>query len=233
MIKVDQQEAPSDERLKGWIESWAAGRKGFHREMPYEALVEFFPRFTEGLNLTATPRVLVPLCGKSVDLSWLASQGLQVCGAEGVPQAIQELFGELGVEAQREQLEKRSSYHHGALSIVDGDFLTLDADEVGCFDLCWDRASMIALPEKLRSLYVERIISLVKPGGKVLLVTYEIERDPTIGPPYLVSEEEVQSRYAPFAKVECLRRVPWGEIGGARSAEATFLITRHHTDSSP
>ena len=195
--------------------------------------MEFFPRLIEGLNFDEAPRALVPLCGKSVDLSWLTEQQLQVYGAEGVPQAIQELFDELGVAAERQQLEKRSRYHHGALSVVDGDFLTLDAAEVGRFDLCWDRASMIALPEKLRGLYVERIVSLLKPGGRVLLVTYEIERDPTIGPPYLVSEEEVQARYAPFAKVECLRRVPWGEIGGARSAEATFLITRHHDDSSP
>ncbi len=216
-----------DERLRGWVESWAEGRRGFHRADPYDALVDFFPLLTEGLTLDQSCRALVPLCGKSVDLPWLSDQGVSVLGAEGVPQAIEEFFEERGVQATQRELAHRSLYEHERISIVDGDFLTLDEAEVGRFDFCWDRASMIALPENLRGLYVERLCALLKQGGRILLVTYETARDPQIGPPYLVTEAEVRERYAPFGTVECLQRKAWGEIAGVTSAEATFLITLH------
>lgn len=36
------------------------------------------------------PRVLVPLCGKSVDMVFLSQKGYRVLGVEGVRQAVEE-----------------------------------------------------------------------------------------------------------------------------------------------
>ncbi|WP_261863761.1 hypothetical protein [Psychrobacter sp. JCM 18900] len=51
-------------------------------------LIEYFNR----LNLTAGSRIFVPLCGKSIDMVWLATQGYDVVGVELVETAVQEFF---------------------------------------------------------------------------------------------------------------------------------------------
>ena len=56
-----------------WIERWKEGRIGFHRAGVNPQLVEHHAR-----ALGETKRVLVPLCGKSEDLAWLAASGHEV-----------------------------------------------------------------------------------------------------------------------------------------------------------
>ena len=52
-----------------WLERWQLGRIGFHRDEANPRLVEQRSFFNDCL------RVLVPLCGKSHDLDWLAAHG--------------------------------------------------------------------------------------------------------------------------------------------------------------
>jgi thiopurine S-methyltransferase len=62
-----------------WHNRWQSQNiKGFHLPTPNPLLVRHFP----ALGLPKGARVFVPLCGKSVDLPWLASQGYRVAGAE-------------------------------------------------------------------------------------------------------------------------------------------------------
>ena len=76
-----------------WQKGWEAGRYseagiGFHHAAPNPHLLAF-----EELLLPAR-RVLVPLCGKSVDLPYLASKGAAVVGVEGVARAVREFTTE-------------------------------------------------------------------------------------------------------------------------------------------
>ena len=59
-----------------WHERWALGQIGFHQERVHPALPAHEDVFlgAEGLS------VLVPLCGKSLDLLWLLEQDLRVTG---------------------------------------------------------------------------------------------------------------------------------------------------------
>ena len=61
-----------------WINAWNTGRTAFHQGKFHEKLTEFFP----SLKPQKGQRVLVPLCGKSVDMLWLQNQGLSVHGVE-------------------------------------------------------------------------------------------------------------------------------------------------------
>ena len=58
-----------------WKERWVRGEIGFHQ-------AEVEPGLVTHLGGLAPTRVLVPLCGKSLDLAWLATQGHQVVGVE-------------------------------------------------------------------------------------------------------------------------------------------------------
>ena len=74
--------------LDTWLERWRDGRTGWHETDGSALLKRHWPRLVRG------SRVLVPLCGKSVDLLWLASQGLEVSGVEISGLAIRAFFDE-------------------------------------------------------------------------------------------------------------------------------------------
>ena len=69
-----------------WKTAWATGRIGFHQGRPNEYLVEHAARLSG--------RVLVPMCGKTDDLSYLASRGHRVIGVELVEDAVAAFFAE-------------------------------------------------------------------------------------------------------------------------------------------
>ena len=67
-----------------WLEKWQANDIAFHEPEGNEALPTLWPR----LGVSPTSTVFVPLCGKSVDLLWLARQGHRVIGVELSPLAV-------------------------------------------------------------------------------------------------------------------------------------------------
>ncbi|MGB5485800.1 MAG: thiopurine S-methyltransferase, partial [Lysobacterales bacterium] len=62
--------------IKDWHSRWESGNTGWHQPGGSSALRKFWPGLHPG------GRVLVPLCGKSPDLLWLAKQGYDVTGVE-------------------------------------------------------------------------------------------------------------------------------------------------------
>ena len=71
-----------------WLKRWREGRTGFHEGRPNDLLVHHAAR------LAGCRRVLVPLCGKSEDLAFLAARGHDVVGVELAEQAVQAFFAE-------------------------------------------------------------------------------------------------------------------------------------------
>eukprot|EP00930_Biecheleria_cincta_P036911 TRINITY_DN25298_c0_g3_i1.p1 TRINITY_DN25298_c0_g3~~TRINITY_DN25298_c0_g3_i1.p1 ORF type:complete len:361 (+),score=44.61 TRINITY_DN25298_c0_g3_i1:267-1349(+) len=95
--------APLDsDRLKRWNERWAAGQTSWHLETVHPALVEFLkellpPSASSSAEHGMGPRVLFPLCGKSMDMAFLARRSYRVVGVEGVRKAIEDFAKEQGV----------------------------------------------------------------------------------------------------------------------------------------
>ena len=73
-----------------WHDRWEKDLTGFHLDEVNPYLKEKW----SVLNLKAAARVFVPLCGKSLDLIWLAEQGFDVIGIELSPLAVQAFFSE-------------------------------------------------------------------------------------------------------------------------------------------
>ena len=81
------------DRLKSWQERWAANRTSWHLEQVNPHLKRHLKELIDPKICVAGglgPRVLVPLCGKSVDMVFLAQKGYRVVGVEGVRQAVEE-----------------------------------------------------------------------------------------------------------------------------------------------
>jgi len=74
-----------------WHEKWNSNDLGFHEPEANPLLVQYFNE----LSLTAGSRIFLPLCGKTLDISWLLAKGMKVVGAELSKLAIEQLFREL------------------------------------------------------------------------------------------------------------------------------------------
>ena len=73
-----------------WQQRWQTNQIGFHEATPHPLLLRHWPRLT----LAPGSRVFVPLCGKSLDLLWLRTQGHEVIGVELSAIGVDAFFAE-------------------------------------------------------------------------------------------------------------------------------------------
>lgn len=213
-----------------WHQRWREGRIGFHRTEVHPWLVAHLPR----LGLAAGARVLVPLCGKSLDLGWLADRGLRPVGVELSTVAVAALFAERGVGApRREPAGALERWTGGGIEALCGDFFALDAATAGPVDAVWDRAAVIAVPAARRRAYARRVAALVPPGGTGLVATMAYDPASMAGPPYPVPASEVEALFRSWFRIEPLVPTRPAEPsehlrarGIAGMHEALWLLTR-------
>jgi thiopurine S-methyltransferase len=176
-----------------WRARWREGRIGFHLDRPNPHLVRHAAALFDG-QAPGAQRILVPLCGKSVDLAWLAARegAPSVVGVELVEDAARAFFTEQGLPAHRTHDGPLVRWEGGTVEIVVGDFFDVTRAELGGFAACFDRAALVALPPATRPSYVAHLRSLLDPGARVLLVTFEHDA-PGDEPPFSVPEPEVRA----------------------------------------
>ncbi|MEE2742362.1 MAG: thiopurine S-methyltransferase [Bdellovibrionota bacterium] len=170
---------------KFWLERWENKNLGFNQEKTNSFLMNFFPE----LSLSPNSSILVPLCGKSIDLLWPLKQGFQVTGVELSPIAIQDFFKEQNISYTKKNVGPYISWqaNNHKLRILEGDFfniLSLGDSFAGIYD----RASLVALPQSMRQNYYG-ILKALK--ASVFLITIEYEQKKVDGPPFSISEKEI------------------------------------------
>ena len=171
-----------------WHDRWARNQIGFHLPEVNPYLQRHWP----GLGLVGRARVLVPLCGKSLDLMWLAQQGCQVLGVELSEKAVEEFFQEQGLAAQVSQRGSFKVYQAGTIELWCGDFFELSREDVaGCAAL-YDRAALIALPPLMRERYAAHLQAIAPQVQSGLLISLDYKQALKAGPPFAVSDEEVR-----------------------------------------
>lgn len=173
-----------------WRNRWENNLTGFHLDEVNPHLVANW----SALNMKAHARVLVPLCGKSVDLIWLAEQGHQVVGIELSHLAVEAFFTENKITVERQKLGKIELWKSENISMFCGDIFDLNADILGKVDAVYDRASLIALPPAMREDYAAKLMELAQSSPK-LLITLEYDQSKMDGPPFSVSEAEIRALY--------------------------------------
>lgn len=173
-----------------WHQRWAAQQIGFHLESPNPLLLAHFP----ALLLIPGQRVLVPLCGKTVDIQWLLAQGMHVVGIELSQIAVEALFESLALTPAITQTDPFRHYHSQGLDIFQGDFFALDAERLGPVDAVYDRAALVALPPAMRAAYCRHLTALTQ-GAPQLLVSFDYDQSQLPGPPFCVNKEEVSTHY--------------------------------------
>lgn len=206
-----------------WRERWAQGQTGWHESAPNASLVAH----AEMLELGPEKRVLVPLSGKTTDLSFLEKSGAEVIGSELVEVAAQQFFDEHGLVAVRSTpKEGLVSLRAGRIEILVGDFFALTASDVGPIDAIYDRAALVALPPDLRVRYAAQLGAL-SPHARMLTVTF-VHDAPGGGPPFSVDRDELARLY-PTAEIEALgERDLFHQGGGLAARGATRILELSH-----
>lgn len=175
-----------------WMERWKKKEIGFHKTEVNPGLLSVENHF----DLKSGDRVLVPLCGKSLDLLWFTHQKLKVIGIELSPIACEEFFCENRIAFEKARIEKFEVYQAPQIEIWCGDFFDFEYREP--FDFIYDRASNIALPPEMRKLYYPQIQRFLSSKTQLCLMTIEYPQALIEGPPFSVSESEVEKAYADF-----------------------------------
>lgn len=175
-----------------WHERWALGEIGFHRSKPHWALDLHWDR----VSAPADEPILVPLCGKSLDLHWLKARHCPIVGVELDERAVVAFFDEWA-EVDRGDVELITcpdgliGHRCEGVTIYQGDFFTFKAAPHEGFAHFYDRAALIALPLALRQRSLHTLASLLIPGACGLLVTFEYQQNQMDGPPFSVLNEEL------------------------------------------
>lgn len=208
-----------------WKKAWDEGRIGFHRGEFHPELLKYFPL----LEAKGEQSILVPLCGKTLDITWLSHQELYVTGLELCQKAVLEYFKDHAIENYEVE---ENTYTHQNITLEVGDFFNHNRESG--YDFIYDRAAIVALPPEMRTRYAKKCLELLRPQGKSLLIAFEYDQSKIDGPPFNVSEEEINSLFGKEAKVELLdtqsekpKNPKFQEAGLERFTQKVYLITKN------
>ena len=164
-----------------WLQRWSEDRIGWHEEEGNASLKKYW-------RATGC-RVLVPMCGKTPDLVWLAEQGNEVVGAEISRLAVGSFFEEqgLGYEIEDGDIPVYRALEL-PITIYCGDIFELEG--LRC-DAHYDRGALVATPAARRGDYAGQISTLLEPMPEQLIIVLEYDESIAEGPPFSVPADEI------------------------------------------
>lgn len=187
-----------------WHSKWDAKQIGFHQNEVNPLLIQHW----SSLNLSSDCEVFVPLCGKTLDICYLAELGHTVLGCELSQTAVKQFFAEneltYSVKPVITSNGQLNMFSAEQVTFYQGDIFALTADELPPLNSFYDRAALIAWPESMRQAYVEKLAVLLPPQSLGLLITLDYPQEALKGPPFAVSNDWVMENMADYFDVELL-----------------------------
>ena len=210
-----------------WQQRWQEGRIGFHKSDVNPKLIKYF----SNIALPIGSRVLVPLCGKSVDMLWLARAGYDVVGIELVESAAQAFFAEQNITptiteftstADKSTLKRYQGQLAGqTITLWAADIFALGAKDIADINAIYDRAALIALPANMRADYSRHIVKLSN-NAPQLLITLNYDQSKKDGPPFSITQQQLHQYYSADYKI-----VELASNSSTLNAASEILVTEH------
>lgn len=198
-----------------WHQRWSEGRIGFHQKRYNSRLVKLWPT----LDLAPESTVLVPLCGKTLDIIWLEEQGYNVIGVELSEQAIRDFFTEQERDFTTQQTDDFLEFRSGNITLLCGDFFKLTTQHYGHYAAIYDRAALVALPENMRSDYANHCVTLLRAQEVIFLISMTYDQEKMKGPPFSVNEEEIRTLFSATCDVDVISQSGGPDIVGNLSVD--------------
>ena len=205
-----------------WHQRWGKNEIGWHETKVNPLLVQHFNE----LGLEKGSRIFIPLCGKTLDISWLHAQGYRIVGAELSKVAIEQLFTELDLQPNISALGEGEQWSAKHIDIFVGDIFALSTKTLGHVDGIYDRAALVAFPEDMWNRYARHLIEITAKAPQ-LLICYDYDQRCIEGPPFSISDQQVKRQYASAYQLKLLSsiEVPGGLKGKCPANEKAWLLS--------
>lgn len=175
-----------------WHQKWADNKIGFHQERANKRLEHHWPE----LALDGDETVFVPLCGKSLDMLWLHRQGHSVLGVELSEKAAASFFSDNALPFEQRETDEflvfSGTDEASGINILVGDFFALTPDHLAHCKALYDRASLIAMHQDMRSQYANHLAHTLSSDTRGLLLAISYDEGRMQGPPFSVPAENVR-----------------------------------------
>jgi thiopurine S-methyltransferase len=174
-----------------WHDRWQRGDIGFHQAEVHDLLPKHWP----SLGLAAGSQVFVPLCGKSLDMVWLANRGHRIVGAELSEIAVDAFFAERGLAPDARAADGFIVKAAGPYELWCGDIFDLPPRAAVNAGAAYDRASLVAFPAAEQARYADRLAELVPASAPVFLVSLDFDEAEMTGPPFSTPPARVKALF--------------------------------------
>jgi len=149
--------------------------------------------------------ILIPGCGNSYEAAWLLQQGFSSITLIDISALL--------VDKLREK------FASAPLHLIAGDFFT----HTGQYDLIIEQTFFCALDPSLRKDYVEKMVELLKPGGKLTGLLFD--REFTGGPPFGGNAKEYKLLFEKRFSIRSLAPC-YNSIGPRAGTEFFFIAEK-------
>ena len=169
-----------------WKRRWRENQIGWHEDQGNLALKKYWHPQNKKCS------VLVPLCGKSKDLLWLANQGHDVIGVEVSEIAIDTFFNENKLNYTKNMSNDFISYKAKEIPITIhcGDYFEFNMSGIGAL---YDRGSLVAVEPSIRLKYIKHTKSLLHKAAYRFIISLDYKEGYVQGPPYSIKISEILS----------------------------------------
>lgn len=185
-----------------WLDRWQKSDIGFHQPSAHDFLERHWPV----LGVPKGCEVLVPLCGKSKDMVWLADHGHAVIGTELAQSAIDQFFAERSRAPSSVTEGAFTVKRAGPFALWCGDHLALDPAVTRRIGGVFDRAALVAMPRVMQQPYADKLSALTPSGVPVLLVSLDYDPSEMDGPPFPISPDRIEALFGHDFRITLLEK---------------------------
>jgi SAM-dependent methyltransferase len=191
-----------------WEKRWQAGQTGWDLGAASPPLIEYADQIPPEKR---DRRVLIPGCGNGYEAIHLLENGFSdVTMVDIAPTAVERL---------QKRLDGAVPGWQNHLQVLCADFFTLE----GPYDLILEQTFFCALEPVQRPDYVQKMHSLLAPGGTLAGVLFD--RDFEGGPPFGGHSEEYRALFEPLFEITTLAPC-YNSIPPRANAEVFVLLRK-------
>ena len=169
-----------------WKARWLNDITEFNQKDPNP----FLTHNIASLNLKANAAILVPLCGKSIDMLWLSQQKFNIIGIEISEIACKAFFHDNNLSYQKTFIDGSICFSGDRITLVCNDIFQASMNIISGIDAVYDCAALSALPIQIQKKYAIWITNLVKPNS-MLIQTISYDQQQMSPPPYSIELDAI------------------------------------------
>ena len=164
---------------------------------------------------------------------WLVETGHQVLGVEFSEVACRKFFDDQEVNFEWFSDERFNYFRAPDIELWQGDFFSMQSDDLRDVSGVYDRASLIALPPEMRQRYAQHMGDLLSCGSQIFLIGMDYDESKMKGPPFSVDDQEVRTLFGNGFSIEIITQSTGPDIVGNLAArgldtlnETVYLLTK-------